>query len=109
MKKHLDIQKIFLYFAHAKRNWLFDRKQGSLTERLGTGLQNRLRRFESARNLSPEEKQRFPLSLRSIRTVPWMSGLVSGLQNHVRQFESARHLPEKSKWYYIRYLSTLLL
>ena len=31
-------------------------KQGSLAEWLGTGLQNRLRRFESARNLKRSSK-----------------------------------------------------
>ena len=46
---------------------------------LVSGLQNRVRRFESARNLET-------------KLVPWMSGLVSGLQNRVRRFESARYL-----------------
>ncbi len=51
---------------------------------LVSGLQNRVRRFESARHL--------PLGSLS---VPWMSGLVSGLQNRVRRFESARNLVRK--------------
>ena len=51
---------------------------------LVSGLQNRVRRFESARNLT--------LLKKLIATVPWMSGLVSGLQNRVRRFESARNL-----------------
>ena len=50
---------------------------------LVSGLQNRVRRFESARNLH---------LLNNDATVPWMSGLVSGLQNRVRRFESARNL-----------------
>ena len=53
MKKHefyLVKWNNYTYFALAK-------KKGSLAEWLGTGLQNRLRRFESARNL-PQEKLR---------------------------------------------------
>ena len=53
---------------------------------LVSGLQNRVRRFESARNLVW-----FRL-LHLYNPVPWMSGLVSGLQNRVRRFESARNL-----------------
>ena len=53
---------------------------------LVSGLQNHLRRFESARHLHTVD-----ISL-TIIMVPWMSGLVSGLQNHLRRFESARHL-----------------
>lgn len=59
---------------------------------LVSGLQNRVRRFESARNLNVIIVFITVTKLRNIRMVPWMSGLVSGLQNHVRQFESARHL-----------------
>lgn len=59
---------------------------------LVSGLQNRVRRFESARNLNVVIVFITATKLRNIRMVPWMSGLVSGLQNHVRQFESARHL-----------------
>ena len=51
---------------------------------LVSGLQNRVRRFESARNLHQKVNKIIP--------VPWMSGLVSGLQNRVRRFESARNL-----------------
>ncbi len=54
---------------------------------LVSGLQNRVRRFESARNLT-----RGLFTLEAIFLVPWMSGLVSGLQNRVRRFESARNL-----------------
>ncbi len=60
---------------------------------LVSGLQNRVRRFESARNLQNRTM------------VSWMSGLVSGLQNHVRRFESARDLIKKqngtTKLYYL--------
>lgn len=35
---------------------------GSLAEWLGTGLQNRLRRFESARNLKKQERIRMKIS-----------------------------------------------
>lgn len=59
---------------------------------LVSGLQNRVRRFESARNLNVIIVFITVTKPRNIRMVPWMSGLVSGLQNHVRQFESARHL-----------------
>ena len=68
---------------------------------LVSGLQNRVRRFESARNLKKLIVIFSKINIRNIRMVPWMSGLVSGLQNRVRQFESARHLPKKTKWYYI--------
>ena len=50
---------------------------------LVSGLQNRARRFESARNLQNKKRA---------YSVPWMSGLVSGLQNRARRFESARNL-----------------
>lgn len=59
---------------------------------LVSGLQNRVRRFESARNLNVIIVFITVTKPRNIRMVPWMSGLVSGLQNHVRQFESARYL-----------------
>ena len=60
---------------------------------LVSGLQNRVRRFESARNLLVIENYFLPFFI----SVPWMSGLVSGLQNHVRRFESARNLRGKPR------------
>ena len=39
-------------FGNEKQHYLRSRKKGSLAEWLGTGLQNRLQQFESARNLS---------------------------------------------------------
>ena len=56
---------------------------------LVSGLQNRARRFESARNLPFHARPSF---FERGHLVPWMSGLVSGLQNRVRRFESARNL-----------------
>ena len=88
MKKDLHISNIIPFFALAKtirrylRNILVPWMSG-----LVSGLQNRVRRFESARNLFIIEFHDYP--------VPWMSGLVSGLQNHVRRFESARNLTEQ--------------
>ena len=48
----------FSFFKKGLRDWieviifvLTKHKQGSLAEWLGTGLQNRLQQFESARNL----------------------------------------------------------
>ena len=49
---------------------------------LAIGLQNRVQRFESARNLKTYISH----------SVPWVSGLAIGLQNRVQRFESARNL-----------------
>lgn len=47
----LVIQKNSLTFAPQMGNMLVEIKNGALTERLGSGLQNRPRQFESARHL----------------------------------------------------------
>ncbi len=45
----LQVGRFFCFFAHPKQE---KESIGSLAEWLGSGLQNRLRRFESARNLN---------------------------------------------------------
>ena len=47
----LVVQKNSLTFAPQKGNLPVEIKNGALTERLGSGLQNRPRQFESARHL----------------------------------------------------------
>ena len=47
----LVVQKNSLTFAPQMGNMLVKIKNGALTERLGSGLQNRPRQFESARHL----------------------------------------------------------
>ena len=48
----IDIDKIFLGVSEKVIIFVAAKRYGSLAEWLGTGLQNRLRRFESARNLT---------------------------------------------------------
>ncbi len=59
-------------------------ENGALTERLGSGLQNRPQQFESAGHLFSEATQK--------RYGALTERLGSGLQNRPQQFESAGHL-----------------
>ena len=76
------------YLCNRNRETKIDNNKVPWMSGLVSGLQNRVRRFESARNLLVIENYFLPFFI----SVPWMSGLVSGLQNHVRRFESARNL-----------------
>ena len=86
-EKKICIFQIYYLSLHSQNRNVYKNILVPWMSGLVSGLQNRVRRFESARNLLVIENY-----FRDFISVPWMSGLVSGLQNHVRRFESARNL-----------------
>ena len=91
-EKKICIFQIYYLSLHSQNRNVYKNILVPWMSGLVSGLQNRVRRFESARTLGRLIVSFTIINIRNIRMVPWMSGLVSGLQNHVRQFESARHL-----------------